>query len=506
MASLIHCLNGTRTPSNELRSWNKIIKQQVLGGNSEQALLTYKTMLQNGYNGDNYTFPVLLKAAGRLSYVDIGYVLHGQTIKTGYWIHDFVQTALLNLYSGVGHLEGACKVFKGMTKKDLIAWNSMLEAYASAGQMDDAEDLFNSMSIKDHISFNIMISGFGNFGSVVSARHFFDKMTDPDVISWNSLICAYATAGEMRTACELFQNMPQRNVASWNTILCGYLQIGLYSDVIDLFTEVCNGELEPNRITLTTVLSACVRIGALDIGVGIHKYAMDIGLNLDPYVIASLIDMYAKCGRIERALEMFYKFNSKDKYCWNVIISGLALHGNGRAALDLFKAMQTRGLNPDDITFIGLLSACSHAGLVEEGCQLFESMENMFGVSPKSEHYGCMVDLLSRAGFLNRAFRLIETMPYEPGVTAWGALLSACIIHQEFEIGEIVAKHLTVRVDCLGDGEYIMLANLYALCGRWDEADRWRAMMDYSGINKTAGCSMIEVNSKIYKFLAGEIK
>ncbi|KAF5180952.1 Pentatricopeptide repeat-containing protein [Thalictrum thalictroides] len=506
MAALIHCFNGTRTPLVELRSWNKIVKEQVLGGNSKQALLTYKTMLQNGYSGDNYTFPVLLKAATQVSYLDIGYVLHGQTMKTGFWMHDFVQTALLNLYSALGHLENACKVFKAMTKKDLIAFNSMLEAYASAGEMDDAAALFNSMPVNDHISFNIMISGFGNIGNVVSARHFFDKMTNPDVISWNSVICAYAAAGEMSTACELFQRMPQRNVASWNTILCGYLQIELYKDVIDLFTEVCNGELEPNHITLTTVLSACARMGALDIGVEIHKYAMYKGLNMNLHVTASLIDMYAKCGSIERALEMFYKFESKDKYCWNVIISGLALHGNGHAALDLFKVMQTRGLSPDDITFIGLLSACSHAGLVEEGCQLFESMENMFGISPKSEHYGCMVDLLSRAGFLNRAVRLIETMPYEPGVTTWGALLRACIIHQDFEKGEMVAKYLTARVDCLGDGEYIMLANLYSLCGRWDEADRWRAMMDHSGINKTAGFSMIEVKGTMYKFLAGGIK
>ncbi|KAF9615907.1 hypothetical protein IFM89_027110 [Coptis chinensis] len=506
MASLTCCLNCTSS-SHDLRSWNKIIKHHVLEGNPDQAIRTYRNMLVDGYIGDNYTFPVLLKAAARLSSSHIGSVLHGQIMKSRFWIHDFVQTALLNLYSTLGRVEDGFKVFKDMTRKDLIAWNSMLDAYASAGQMDNAANLFSLMPSKDHISFNTMISGFANIGNVEAARQIFDQLTDGDVVSWNSMVLAYTKVGDMERACALFDQMPERNVVSWNTMLCGYLQSGCYSSVVGLFNDLRGmDELEPNHVTLTTVLSACARMGALDTGTGIHILAIDIGLMLDPKVMVSVIDMYAKCGSIERALEVFYKIKSKDTYCWNAIICGLALHGYGCAALNSFEDMNTTGLSPDDITFIGLLSACSHVGMVEEGCLLFKSMVNTFGVSPKLEHYSCMVDLLGRAGFLKNAFRLIETMPFEPGPTVWGALLGACVIHRDIEVGDIIAKRFAARIECLSDGEYVMLANLYASCGRWDEANRWRAMMHDLDINKTSGNSMIEVNGTMYKFLAGHLK
>lgn len=509
MATMATCSCLNDWGSVDGKQWNKIIKDQVIQGNYLKAILLYRKMLERGYHGDNYTFPILVKAASNLSCVHTGAVLHGQTIKTGFWKHGFVQTALINFYSAVVHVDDACKVFNEMTAKDLIAWNSMLNAYASAGQMDNAGNVFHAMPVKDQVSFNTIISGYANAGNVEAARHMFDTMGEEerDVVSWNSMILAFVNIGDMGMARQLFHRMPVKNLVSWNTMLCGYLQIELYEDVLHLFNELMStAQLEPTHITLTTVSSACAHIGALDIGTRIHIYAINTGLTMNPHVVSSLVDMYAKCGCIERALHLFYKYQYKDIYCWNVIISGLALHGNAPAALRLFQDMKTKGVTPDHVTFIGVLSACSHAGMLDEGRHLFETMKE-FGVSPKSEHYGCMVDLLARAGFLNSAIKLIETMPFEPGQNLLGALLSGCIIHQDTDIGNIVAKRITTaRADCLSDGEYVMLSTLHALCGRWDKANRWRRKMGELGINKTAGCSSVMVKGRIYTFLAGEIK
>ncbi|KAI3944770.1 hypothetical protein MKW92_034569 [Papaver armeniacum] len=273
--------------------------------------------------------------------------------------------------------------------------------------------------------------------------------------------------------------MLERTLVSWNTMITGYLDNELYVDAIDLFMEMKEEGFEPNHITLSAVLSACTRIGSVEKGQEVHIFALFSGFASNVHVVTALIHMYAKCGSIDGALQVFYKSQAKDITSWNAMIT-------------------------DDITFIGLLTACSHSGLMNEGYRLFESMEKDFGISPKSEHYGCMVDLLGRAGDLHSAYRLIKAMPFEPGPTVYGALLGACLVHRNLEVGNMVAEHMTKRMDRLSDGEYMMLANLYASCGKFEEADRWRREMNNAGIIKTAGYSMILVKGKMLKFLAGD--
>ncbi|KAJ6995517.1 pentatricopeptide repeat-containing protein [Populus alba x Populus x berolinensis] len=383
-------------PSPEMRQWNEIIKKHVLNGDAVQAMVTYVNVQEIGLHADNFTFPILLKAAGSWSSPCIGLALHGQTIKAGFSSHVFVQTALLNMYRSHRCVADACKVFEKMPVKDVVAWNSILDAYASTDQMDDA----------------------------------------------------------------------LKNIITWNTMVKGFLQNELY-------------------------------------GTEVHIYAIENGLASSPHVTTALIDMYAKCGSMQQGLQVFYKSQVKDIYCWNALISGLALHGHGHAALNIFNKMRKNHTRPDDITFIGLLSACSHSGLVQEGSQLFYSMQKEFGISPKIEHYGCMVDLLSRARHLDCALQLIKTMPFKPGEAILGALLSACIVHQDLEVGERVVKLISSRGNYLSDGELMMFSNLYASCGQWEEASKWREMMNDTGIVKTAGFSVVEVNGKFHKFLAG---
>ncbi|PRQ26876.1 putative tetratricopeptide-like helical domain-containing protein [Rosa chinensis] len=491
--------------SPDLQKWNNIIKAQVLEGNAGQAIRSYVKMQRLGLFADNYTFPVLLKAAGNASYLGIGLALHGQILKTGFCDHLFVQTALLKMYSSLGIVAAARKAFDKMPVKDVVAWNSMLYAYASSGQTGNAVQVFDTMPSQDLLSFNIMISGFAGTGSNISARSIFDRIPDKDIVSWNSMILACMNAGDVAEARELFESMPEKNVITWNTMIMGYLNNQVYSKAIEFLDKMKMGNIEPDHLSVTAALSACAHLGSLETGIKIHTYAKLSGQASSPHVATALIDMYAKCGSIHNSLEVFYKFKQKDVYCWNAIISGLALHGFGHAALKIFNQMRADcRVKPDDITFIGVLSACSHGGLVEQGCELFDSMEKQFGITPKAEHYGCMVDLLSRAGLFDSALTLIETMPFEASESILGALLSACVIHQDLENGEKAMKLIVSTKAARSDGEYMMFANLYASCGEWEEAQRWRDMMNESGIEKTAGCSLVEINGRFHKFMAGD--
>lgn len=491
-------------PSPDPQSWNKIIKKQALDGNPEHALLSYKCMQEDGVFADNFTYPILLKSVTILSKLRVGLTLHGQTIKSGFSNHPFVGTALLNMYSSFGYIDDAHKVFDNMFVKDVIAWNSVLDAYVSCGHVENARKVFDSMPCKDLFSYNIMVSGYAVIGSVACARRVFDEIPVRDVVSWNSMMLACCNAGDMEEAHKLFNEMPERNVVSWNTMIMGYLGNGLADDAISLFEEMRNGNFEPDYLTITATLSACAHLGSLNKGREVHIYAQECGIVSSPHVTTALIDMYAKCGSIKSSLEVFYKSQVENIYCWNAVISALALHGYASASLNFYNDMRDNHVIPDDITFIALLNACSHAGLVKEGCKFFGSMERDYGVIPKMEHYGCIVDLLGRAGFLESALRLIDSMPFEPGKSILGALLSACVNYGDLEIGEKLVKLVSERNDHLSDGEYMMVANLYASCNQWEKANKWREMMnDSTEVAKTAGVSVFEVNGRVYKFLAG---
>ncbi|KAK9067402.1 hypothetical protein SSX86_014730 [Deinandra increscens subsp. villosa] len=505
MALHLQCSCSVPLPADhiDLKTWNKIIKRQAAQGNTKEAFHSYLQMQQT-FTPDNFTFPVLLKTVSDLR---IGLALHCQIAKTPFRNHMLVQTSLLNMYSSVKQIHESRKVFDSMQVKDTIAWNSMLDAYVSSGNLDVAIRFFRSMPKRDLFSYNILLSGYAETGEMEDARKLFDEMPQRNIISWNSMILACGKHGDMEAARKVFDEMPERNVISWNTLLGAYLKSGLFEEVILVFeTMKAEKTVPPDYLSVTTALSACAGLGLLEKGREIHVYALDSRLTLSTHVTTSLIDMYAKCGCMVSFLNVFYKSKVKDVFCWNAVISGLALHGYGVAALKVFDEMLQR-TKPDDITFIALLSACSHSGLIKEGQALFESMETDYNVTRKMEHYGCMVDLLGRAGFLESAYTIIDTMPFRPGRSVLGALLSACVNYRDLEIGEKVVKILLSieGEDGLNDGDYMMVSNLYASCDHWDEADRWRAMMNDSGIIKTAGLSSIEVGNRVHKFLAGNL-
>ncbi|GAB4841135.1 Pentatricopeptide repeat-containing protein At3g62890 [Ancistrocladus abbreviatus] len=301
--------------------------------------------------------------------------------------------------------------------------------------------------------------------------------------------------------------MPDRNVISWSCIINGYVKWGEHKEALALFREMQmlkGSGVSPNEFTLSGVLSACGRLGALEHGKWVHAYIDKCGMKVDVVLGTSLIDMYAKCGSIERARSVFDNLgHNKDVTAWSALISGLAMHGLGEECLELFVKMLNQEVRPNAVTFLGLLCACVHCGLVDEGKKLFQRMSQEFGISPSIEHYGCMVDLCGRAGLIEEAWDVVKSMPMEPDVLVWGALLSASRTHGKIEVSEVAVRRLT-ELEPTNSAAHVLLSNLYAKIGRWKDVRHVRDLMEAKGIKKVPGCSLVEIGGVLYEFFVGD--
>ncbi|KAF8398470.1 hypothetical protein HHK36_017398 [Tetracentron sinense] len=352
---------------------------------------------------------------------------------------------------------------------------------------------------------NVLIQMYANWGLVDDARRVFDWSFGWDLYSWNLMIGGYVGSSDMDHARELFDLMPERDVVTWSTMITGYVQVGCFIEALELFREMLQVGPTPNEFTLASALAACANLVALDQGRWIHVYIDKAGIKLNEQLLASLIDMYAKCGEIEFASNVFYnKYGAKQKvWPWNAMIGGFAMHGQSREAINLFEQMKMENIAPNKVTFVTLLNACSHGKMVEEGRQYFKSMSSSHGIEPEIEHYGCMVDLLGRGGLLKEAEEIILTMPMAPDAIIWGALLGACRIHRDTEMGERIGKAIK-ELDPSHVGCHVLLANMYSAAGRWNEAKVVREKIEICGTKKTPGCTSIELNGVFHQFLVGD--
>ncbi|KAF5181901.1 Pentatricopeptide repeat-containing protein [Thalictrum thalictroides] len=351
---------------------------------------------------------------------------------------------------------------------------------------------------------NVLIKMYADLGLIVLARKVFDGSISRDLYSWNSMISGYVGAGDMHGARGLFDEMPERDVVSWSTMVAGYVQVSSFMESIELFHEMLQQGPPPNEFTLVSALAACANLLALDQGKWIHVYIKKEGFKIKDRLLAGLIDMYAKCGEIEFAHTIFISVDSSKQtiWPWNSMIGGFAMHGRSQEAINAFEQMRmTTRIAPNKVTFISLLNACSHGKLVAEGRQYFKSMASFYGVQPEIEHYGCMVDLLGRAGFLKEAEDMIVAMPIPPDTIIWGALLAACRIHRASEMAERIGKVIT-ESDPNNIGCSVLLANMYSSGGRWTEAKIIRDKL--GGMKKTPGCTSIELNGMVHQFLVGD--
>ncbi|XP_017983917.1 PREDICTED: pentatricopeptide repeat-containing protein At1g08070, chloroplastic [Theobroma cacao] len=523
--------------------WNTMIRGFSLSSSPGLALEFYVKMIWSGIVPNSYTFPFVLKSCAKTASSQEGKQIHGQVLKLGLESDAFVHTSLINMYAQNGEFGNARLVFDKSHLRDTVSYTALITGYVSIGYMENARKLFDEIPIRDVVSWNAMIAGYAQTGQHEEALAFFEEMIGANVVpnestlvsvlsacaqsgslelgtwvrSWinehglgsnihlaNALIDMYSKCGDLDTAFDLFEGLQQRDVISWNVMIGGYTHMSYYKEALGLFRRMLRSNIEPSDVTFLSVLPACANLGALDLGKWIHAYIdKNFQNSTNISLWTSLIDMYAKCGSIEAAQQVFNGMEQKNLASWNAMISGLAMHGLADKALELFSQMMGGGLKPDDITFVGVLSACTHAGLLDLGRQYFSSMGQEYAISPDLQHYGCMVNLLGRAGLFDEAEALIQNMEMKPDGAIWGSLLGACRVHKRVELGESVAQRL-LELEPDNPGAYVLLSNIYAGAGRWDDVARIRTLLNNKGMKKVPGCSSIEVDSVVHEFLVSD--
>ncbi|EPS69071.1 hypothetical protein M569_05691, partial [Genlisea aurea] len=539
-------------PRPNLFSWNILVRAYASASRPLHSLSLFIRLLHHSPDPpDKFTYPFAIKACADLSDLRLGRGIHGMAVKGNHASDVFVSNSLIRFYSECRCLVAAYRIFETMprTRRDVVSWNSMINGLVQNKWHDDAMELFHRMVAEEEeegvepngvtmlsvlgicgtksdlelgkwahsyvnkngmegslILDNAILDMYTKCGGMKEAREVFDKMEDRDVITWTTMLTGYAKTGDFKAARDLFDALPTKDITSWNALISAYEQRGNAKEAIAIFNELqqSNNDTEPDGVTLVSTLSACSQLGAIELGTRIHNYVKKRGMSLNCHLVTSLIDMYSKCGDLEKAAQVFRSSShERDVFVWSAMIAAYGMHGCGHDAVELFKKMQEAKVKPSFVTFTNLLSACSHSGLVEEGVELFNQMENVYGIVPRMEHYACLVDILGRAGRLERAVEFIRSMPMTPGSSVWGALLGACKLHKNVELAQLACNNL-LEIEPLNDGAMVVLSNLYADLGKWEEVSNLRKRMRETGLKKQTGCSSVEINGTNHEFLVGD--
>ncbi|KAL0793680.1 hypothetical protein Bca101_065057 [Brassica carinata] len=416
--------------------------------------------------------------------------------------------ASTNMIGGLckeGRVDEAREIFDGMRDRNVITWTSMVTGYCQNNRVDVARKLFEVMPEKTEVSWTSMLLGYTLSGRMEEAEEFFEAMPVKPVIACNAMIVGLGERGEMEKARRVFDQMKERDDATWRGMIKAYERKGFELEALDLFDVMQRQGVRPSFPSLISVLSVCGALASLEYGRQVHAHLVRCRFDVDVYVASVLMTMYVKCGEFVKAKLVFDRFPSKDVIMWNSIISGYASHGLGEEALKVFNEMPSSGTMPNKVTIIAILTACSYAGKVEEGVEIFESMESRLCVTPSVEHYSCMVDMLGRAGRIDEAMKLIESMTVKPDATVWGALLGACRTHSRLDLAEVAAKKL-FEIEPENAGPYVLLSSINASQANWGDVAALRKDMRTKNVSKFPGCSWIEVDKKVHTFVRGDIR
>lgn len=477
-------------------SWTSVIGVFARFGLMTECIRFFWEMQENQIYPDGIVIGCILSGFSNSMNLSEAKAFHGLVIRRHYVFDEIVHNTLLFMYCKFGMLSLAEKLFN-RSQQSKGCWNSMVFGYGRIGKNMKSIELFREMQ---HLGIpfesNSLVSaiasctqlGATNIGRSIHCN-VIKSFMDDNVSVANSLIYMYGKCGKLAFAWRIFDSI-ERDVISWNSLISSQVHAGHHEEAINLFDRMVMEDQKPNTATTVVVLSACSHLASLEKGVKIHHYLNERGFKLNLPLGTALVDMYAKCGQLEKSRQVFDSMEEKDVICWNVMISGYGMNGNAESAVEIFQQMEKSNVKPNEITFLALLSACAHAGLVEEGKYLFARMQSK-GVKPNLKHYTCMVDLLGRSGNLQEAEALVLSMPITPDGGIWGALLSACKTHNQIEMGIRIAQY-AVDSDPENDGYYIMMTNLYSSVGRWEEAENVRKMMkERCSIGKKAGWSVL---------------
>ncbi|XP_060193139.1 pentatricopeptide repeat-containing protein At4g18840 [Lycium barbarum] len=454
--------------------YNTIIRAYSNSPFPQLALIIFLKMLNsvNKVFPDKYTFTFIVKACVTMGNVKQGEQVHGLVKKVGLEEDVYVYNTLIHMYAKCGCFGVSRGMIDCLVEDDAIAWNALLSVYVERGLFELARELFDEMPVRNVESWNFMVSGYVNVGLVDEARKVFDEMLVKDVVSWNVMITGYTKADK-------------------------------FEEVLSLFEDMLRAKVKPDDCTLVNVLSACAGVGSLSQGKWVHAFIERNGIEVHDFLATALVDMYCKCGCIEKGLEVFNGTLIKDISTWNAMIAGLSNHGYLDDALKTFDELLADGIKPNEVTFVSVLSTCSQGGLLNEGRRMFDLMINEYKIQPTLVHYGCMVDLLGRFGLLEEAEELLSKLPVKEAHAIWESLLGASRSHNNVELAERIATKL-LELDPRDSAGYVQLANVLASMGRWDDVREVRRKMRSEGVTKEPGCSMIEVDGVVHEFLAGE--
>ncbi|KAL5845803.1 hypothetical protein ACOSQ3_009327 [Xanthoceras sorbifolium] len=527
--------------------WNLLISSYIRNGLFVEALSAYKRMVGRGIVADKYTYPSVLKACSETLDVGFGREVH-RAINAGCdeW-NLFVHNALVAMYGRFGEVDVAQRLFDEMPVRDAVSWNTIISIYASKGMWDEAMELFEKMQEQD-VEVNIIIWNTiaggclrkGNFNlalGLISQMIIRGAYLDPVAIIIglgacshigaiklgkqlhgyaicsshdkydnvrNALITMYARCQDLERAYMMFRLVEEKSIITWNSMISGYAHMDRSEEASFLFREMFLYGVEPNYVTIASILPLCARIANLQHGKEFHCYITKRHIFKDYLLLwNALVDMYARSGKVVEAKRVFDSMSTRDEVTYTSLIAGYGVQGNGRAALKLFEEMTKFQIKPDHVTMVAVLSACSHSGLIFEGQVLFEKMPRVYGIFPRLEHFSCMVDLYGRAGLLNKAKDIISKMPHKPTPAMWATLLGACRIHGNTDIGEWVAGKL-LEMKHEHPGYYVLIANMYAAAGRQDKLAEVRTSMRDMGVKKAPGCSWVDVGAGFSSFLVGD--
>ncbi|PON76761.1 DYW domain containing protein [Trema orientale] len=532
-----------RMPARDGVSWNALISGYASFGSLAESVKVYNLMLSDGTISLNrITFSTILMLASSQGCVELGRQVHGQIVKYGFELYLFVGSPLVDMYAKAGLIRDAKRVFDKIVEKNVVMYNTMLTGLLRCGLIENAECLFNRMPERDSISWTTMITGltqkgFGKeavnkfrkmrleglsmdqftYGSVLTACggilaleegkeiHAFIIRTYPkdNVFVGSALVDMYCKCRNIKYAETVFNRMPRKNVVSWTAMVVGYGQNGYSEEAVRIFCDMERNGVEPDDFTLGSVISSCGNLASLEEGSQFHGRAIVSGLVSFITVLNALVTLYGKCGSIEGAHKLFSEMKIRDEVSWTALVSGYAQFGNANETINLFENMLSHGFRPDGVTFIGVLSACSRAGLVDKGHQYFESMVKEHGITPISDHYTCMIDLLSRAGRFEEARYFINAMPHKPDAIGWVTLLSSCRNHCNMEIGKWAAESL-LELEPQNPASYVLLSSIYAAKGKWDDVAKLRRDMRDKQVRKEPGCSWIKYKGRVHIFSADD--
>ncbi|CAK7336078.1 unnamed protein product [Dovyalis caffra] len=495
----------------DMVSWTGMVACYAENECFEESLNLFSQMRVVGFKPNNFTFASVLKACVGREVFDVGKAVHGCAFKTSYVEELFVGVELIDLYMKAGDVDDALRVFEEMPKDDVIPWSFMIARYAQSELSEEATELFcrmrQTLVLPNQFTLASLLQACASLVDVQLGKqihcHVVKVGLDTNVFVLNALMDMYAKCGRMENSMQLFEESPNCTDVSWNTVIVGYVQAGDGKKALSLFKDMLECQVQGSEVTYSSVLRACAGIAAMEPGSQIHSLLVKTIYDKNTVVGNALIDMYAKCGSIRDARLVFDTLRERDQVSWNAMIAGYSVHGLCDEALKTFELMQETKCKPDKVTFVGVLSACSNAGLLDRGQAYFRSMVEDYGIEPCAEHYTCMVWLLGRLGHLDMAVKLVEEIPFEPSVMVWRALLSACVIHNDVELGRVSAQRV-LEIEPDDEATHVLLSNIYANARRWRNVAYIRKNMKRKGVRKEPGLSWIENQGRVHYFSVGD--